>query len=112
MSHYAGEFGWGIRLNYPPEEAKTLIRDQTKSTFLEEIAHPMRESLFINGYKPSADMEVLTVDGVRYESKVIVKYVNSNIFLRLFVGFGTLGVLWILTREWLKAINSLKWTSR
>jgi len=112
MSHYAGEFEWGIRLNYPPEEAKTLIRDQTKSSFLEEIVHPMRESLFINGYKPSAYEEVLVVDGVRYESKVIVKYVNSNIFLRLSVGLGILGVLWILVREWRKAINSLKWISR
>src|SRR3989344_444777 len=50
MSHYSKEFNWGIRLNYPPEEAQTLIRDQTKSSFLEEIVHPMRESFFISGY--------------------------------------------------------------
>src|SRR3990167_6286163 len=29
-----------IRLNYPPEEAQEKIRDQTHSTFLEEIIHP------------------------------------------------------------------------
>src|SRR3990170_8023503 len=27
-------------LNYPPEEAQFLIRDQARSTFLEEIVHP------------------------------------------------------------------------
>ena len=49
MSHYTKQFGWGERLNYPPEDAQTLIRDQTQATFLEEIVHPMRESLFIAG---------------------------------------------------------------
>jgi hypothetical protein len=39
-----------LRLNYPPEEAQTIIRDQTRSTFLEELVHPMRESVFINGF--------------------------------------------------------------
>lgn len=100
MSHYAKEFEWGVRLNYPPEEAQTLIRDQTKSTFLEEIVHPMRESLFINGYRPPSDKEILTVDGMRYEGKTIVKYVGSNIFVRLFVGLASLGLLWFLIKEW------------
>ena len=43
MSWYEKQFKWGIVLNYPPENAQTVIRDQTKSTFLQEIVHPMRE---------------------------------------------------------------------
>src|SRR5688572_10976337 len=39
-----------LRLNYPPEEAQTIIRDQTRSNYLEELAHPMRSSLYINGF--------------------------------------------------------------
>ncbi len=105
MSHYTREFKWGVRLNYPPEEAKYLIRDQTKSSFLEEIVHPMRESLFVNGYRPSSDEEILTVDDVRYDGKIIVKYVGSNLWIRLSVGMATLGVLWLLIKEWLKALD-------
>lgn len=99
-NHYAREFEWGVRLNYPPEEAKSLIRDQTKSTFLEEIVHPMRESIFINGYKPLPNQEILKVEGVHYEQKVIVKYVGSNLFVRLIIGLAILGVSWLLIKEW------------
>lgn len=49
INHYKKEFnqGFGVytpRLNYPPEESATIIRDQTRSTYLEEIVHPLRES--------------------------------------------------------------------
>src|SRR3989337_2076372 len=57
IAHYENEFNKGFwflkpRLNYPPEEAQTIIRDQTRSTYLEEIVHPFKESLFINGFEP------------------------------------------------------------
>lgn len=41
-----------ISLNYPPEFAYTAIKDQTKSTYLEEYVYPLRGSLFVNGYEP------------------------------------------------------------
>jgi len=108
MSHYIRAFKWGIILNYPPEQSQTIIRDQTKATFLEEIAHPMRESLFINGYRPTSDKEILEAGGVRYESKVIIKYVGSNMLLRLFVGIAALAALWLLINEWVKTLKSYK----
>jgi hypothetical protein len=112
MSHYAKEFGWGLRLNYPPEHARVLIRDQTKTSFLEEIVHPMRESLYVNGYNPRSDQEILMKDDVRYDGKVIIKFVPSNVFLRLFIGLCSLGLAWLLINEWSKSLKSLKWISR
>ena len=94
MSHYSKEFDWGVRLNYPPEESQTLIRDQTRSTYLEEIVHPLRESIFINGFEPKLDKDVIIKNGIQYRQKVIVKYYQSNVFSRLFVGFGIILILY------------------
>jgi len=41
-----------IRLNHPPEEAFKYIRDQQRSTYLEEYLYPLRGSIFVNGYEP------------------------------------------------------------
>jgi hypothetical protein len=51
LRHYQNEFSKGIIIPipsyivyYPPEDAQTLIRDQTRSVNLPEIIHPLRES--------------------------------------------------------------------
>ena len=56
MPYYVNEYKsftkFGIdplRLNYPPEYAFSLIKDQTHNTYLEEITYPLRDSLFISG---------------------------------------------------------------
>lgn len=98
-----------VRLrDYPPEEARVLIRDQTQSTFLEELVHPMRESLYINGYEPSADKNPLVVAGKKWKQKIIIKYVQSNVVIRVVVALATLGVGYLLIFEWKRAINVLK----
>src|SRR3972149_3931485 len=107
MDHYVREFGWGIRFNYPPEEAQTLIRDQTHATFLEEIAHPMRESLFVAGNKIQTDKYYFEINDKKFNQKVIVKYVDSNIFVRLSVGVLTLYLIWILGSEYVKTYAKL-----
>jgi len=112
MSHYAKEFGWGERLNYPPEEAQTIIRDQTKATFLEEIVHPMRESIFVAGNELGPNQGSFVVDGKEFKQKVIVRYVPSNVFIRLLIGLSTLGLIWILGSEWVKTVKASKWTFR
>ena len=100
MEHYFAQFG-GYRLNYPPEESATLIRDQTHSTFLEEIVHPFRESIFISGYEPKDTGEVLTVGGVPWRQQVIVKYVPSNLIIRVIVCL-LIVVSWpLVIKEWL-----------
>ena len=73
-SHYSEQFDWGVRLNYPPEEAQTLIRDQTKATFLEEIVHPMRESLFVAGNEVQPGGGLYEVGGVKFKQKVFINF--------------------------------------
>jgi len=84
MGHYQNLFK-GYRLNYPPEEAKTLIRDQTRSTFLEEIVHPLRESLYINGFDPKDPKDAIEIEGKPWRQKIIVRYVPSNTLTRVLV---------------------------
>lgn len=102
MSHYNNQFKWGYRLNYPPEESQTIIRDQTRSTFLEEIAHPLRESIFVNGFEPKDPKDAIFIEGKPWRQKIVVKYLPSNIFLRAFVVILTGLVSLFLLNVWLK----------
>lgn len=85
LAHYSKEFKWGYLLNYPPEEAGTIIRDQTRSTFLQEIVHPFRESIYINGFEPPADdaKDQINIEGRHFRQKIIIRYVPSSLSLRL-----------------------------
>lgn len=101
MAHYYKQFR-GYRLNYPPEESGTIIRDQTHSTFLEEIVHPLRESIYISGFEPKDTNMGLTVEGLPWRQKVIVKYVPSSLAIRLIVCL-LIVISWpVVVREWFK----------
>jgi len=91
-------FGYKIpsyRLNYRPEESFEMVRDQMKTTYLEEIVYPMRNSLFVNGYEPenAPEFAKLPKDKIPqlffaekpYFSKVTLKPNNSSWVARLFV---------------------------
>lgn len=83
------------RLNYPPEEVSVLVREQLYSSYLEEVVHPLRESLFINGwepknspkysYLPPEDKPTIITEGIPYNSKVTIRPVYSPLWVRLFV---------------------------
>lgn len=104
MEHYFAQFG-GYRLNYPPEESGTIIRDQTHSTFLEEIVHPFRESIFISGYEPKDTERELNVEGLFWRQKVIVKYVPSSLIIRIMVSLLII-ISWpVVIREWLLTLK-------
>lgn len=87
------------RLNYPPEDAYTLIRDQTRSTFLEEIVHPFRETFFVNGFKPSQEKDDIWYQGMHYEQKITVKYVPSSPLVRVSLVFFSLIAFLFVLRE-------------
>src|SRR3989344_2954300 len=95
------------KLNYPPEEAQTLIRDQARSTFLEEIAHPMRESFFVNGFEPKQDKDMIEIEGKKWRQKIIVRYLPSSLYYRVLVGILTLSIIPILYIYWTKCLRIL-----
>lgn len=87
------------RLNYGPEEAQAIIRDQARSTFLEEVVHPFRESVFVNGFEPKEAKDAVVIDTVPWRQKITVRFVPSNLYVRLIVGASTLIMIFVLFRE-------------
>lgn len=111
INHYKSEFKSfpTIRLNYPPEEAQTIIRDQTRSSYLEELAHPLRESVYINGFVPKEQKDTILIEGVNYYQKITVRYVPSSVFARAIYS-GTISLLgYFLTISLLKLISKKPW---
>ncbi|MCS7091823.1 MAG: hypothetical protein NZM26_00515, partial [Patescibacteria group bacterium] len=86
-----------VRLNYPPEEAQTIIRDQTRSTFLEELVHPLRSSLYINGFEPKEEKDKIIVNGQDWRQKVTVRYVPSPAPARVIVALIIIAFVPLLT---------------
>jgi hypothetical protein len=84
-----------FRLNYRPEEATTIVRDQLFSYYLEEIVHPLRESLFVNGWepqnsplnadKPPEERDKVIIEGIVYRAKITSRPYFSTPLPRLFV---------------------------
>lgn len=93
------------RLNYPPEEAQTIIRDQTRSTFLEEIVHPFRESIYINGFEPKDPKDAVIIEGRHFRQKIIVRFVPSPPIVRVAVFAGIIFFVNVLYREWRKTLG-------
>lgn len=97
IDHYLNQFNrHSLRLNYPPEDAQTLIRDQTRSVYLEELVHPFRESLYINGFEPRVPKDDIWYKGVHYQAKITIRYSQSNKAIRLVVALLTIVVGWFL----------------
>lgn len=100
-----------LRLNHPPEFAYTAIKDQTRSTYLEEFFYPFRDSLFINGYEPFYKDRTPKFDGatdivvedIFFNSKTILRFYPATIWARLVVWLGII-VSTILLWNMIKAI--------
>lgn len=114
MKHYKDQFSkpmlFGISLptysfNYPPEESQTIIRDQTRSTFLEEIVHPFRESIYINGFEPKAQKDAIFIEGRSWRQKLIIKYAGSLVLVRAFIVVFTAIFTWLTIFELKKFIK-------
>lgn len=88
IAHYKAQLEYipVVRLNYPPEEANRIIRDQTKSWYLEELVHPLRSSVFINGFIPQRDSDRIFINGEQYYQKITILYVESSRTMRVVVG--------------------------
>lgn len=85
-----------LRLNHPPEDAYAKIKDQTPSTYLEEITYPFRDSLYINGLEPLTEdgqpryqgADRIEYDGARYDTKVTLRYYSSGLVPRVVLWLG------------------------
>ncbi len=108
IAHYQKEFiGFPtLRLNYPPEDAQTIIRDQTRSYYLEELAHPLRESLYINGFVPQHKKDAILIDGVEYYQKITIKYVPSSSAARIVYVLAFSGLTYFVFNELTKLLTS------
>lgn len=85
-----------LRLNHPPEDAFAFIKDQTQSTYLEELTYPLRDSLFVNGLEPVDETgqprywggDKFEIDGKRLSTKVTLRYYPSSPAYRIIVWIG------------------------
>ena len=98
-------------LNHPPEYARETIRDTLHSNFYEELVHPLRISLFINGWTLSEDLAYqkeakdgkkptldFFIDGKNYKTKITLYYVSSLLWGRILIWTGSLVVFLLLVR--------------
>ncbi len=83
MFYYRDKFSPNLSLVLPPEDGQIVIRDQTRSSWLEELCHIGKDSLYINGFYPTKPSEQLYISGVNYAAKITVRYVPSSIAVRL-----------------------------
>lgn len=95
-----------LRLNYPPEESQSIIRDQTKSTYLEELVHPLRESIYINGFEPKSEKDTIVINGRKWQQKIIIRYIPSSVIIRLVISCLTIVLSYLLMREYTHAKQS------
>ena len=102
IDHYRAQFAGPItlRLNYPPEEAGTIIRDQTRSYYLEELAQPLRESLYVNGFVPTKAKDDIWYKGQHFAQKITIKHVSSSVFVRIILLFVIYIVGSLIILEW------------
>lgn len=86
------------QLTHPLERAKELLGEKQKATYVEEIIHPLKASLFISGYEwendpfvPKIEMErnKIIVEGKVFKAKVTLYYQEAPVVVRLFVFLGT-----------------------
>ena len=105
IEFYKNEFNkknklYTLRLNYPPEESQTIIRDQTRSTYLEELVHPLRESIFISGLESKNSIYKFEINGVTWQQKIIVRFIPSSIYIRILISILTIISMLLLINEY------------
>lgn len=108
MRHYVYESRGGYTLNYPPEEAQTKIRDQARSTFLEEIVHPFRESIFVNGFEPKDPKDAIFIAERPWRQKITVRYYPSSAISRIVVMILVVISIWYLIKEYTSVFLALR----
>jgi hypothetical protein len=104
-ANYNGIFR--IKINYPPEKARQIIKDTIQSYYLEEIILPFKESLYINGFEWQNDVFTkpekrivnrLLFEGKEYQAKITIKTFPVPIANRLISFFTIEIVIFVLIK--------------
>lgn len=93
-----------LRLNHPPEFAFETIKKHTDSTFLEEFAYPLRDSLYVNGFEPFYPdgqprfwgATKFEINGQQLSTKVTIRFYPSPIWVRVVVWTGIVVSIWLI----------------
>lgn len=99
-----------LRLNHPPQYASEVIRPYQQSYYLEEFVHPLRESLYVNGWEPYDEAgkarfkysHGIVIDQVAFKTKTTIKYYDSPIWVRVLVWMGITVFIFLLFQMFIK----------
>lgn len=105
-----------VILNYSPQDTSRYIRDYyISTTFLEEYVYPLHGSLFVNGYEPYIESELLGkphgslgdrmgVEGKFFASKATIRLYQNYWYQRIIVYLGICFFSYFIYKLWKKAI--------
>jgi hypothetical protein len=102
------------KVNHPPERIREVLRDTQQSTFVEEIIHPFKDSVFVNGFEWDNDpftspnrriKNILIVNGKTYQFKITLYYQASNVFIRLLIFYLTIFSAYLIYKETQKILK-------
>lgn len=105
------------KLNHPPERIREVLRDTQQTTFVEEIVHPLRESVFVSGFEWNNDpftdpgrriKNILVVNGKTYQFKITLYYQPSLVWQRFLIFYGCLGAIYLLIKAYKGFFNRFK----
>lgn len=105
------------KLNQPPERIREVLRETQQSTYVEEIVHPFRESVFVSGFEWNNDpftlpgrriKNILIVDGKTYQFKVTLFYQESKVWQRLLVFYLSVLFGYLLIKSYSRIITEWK----
>lgn len=102
MAYYKNEFSYALRLNHPPEEAFSLIRDQTPSSWLEELHRPWKNTLYINGYYPIKATDQIYRNGTHYQAKITVHFLPASLASAITTFTCAMLAFYLLVKEYAK----------
>ena len=117
MTFYRSIYNSPLRIviNHPPERAKVIFSDTTRSYYLEEIVLPLKGSLYINGFEWENDVftkpekrekNKLIYEDVLYKSKVTIRTFPVSVAVRLISFFlleSLIVFLFLIYRSFLKS---------
>ncbi len=106
-----------VNINHRPEYAKQVWVDTMQSYYLEELVHPFRENLFINGYtwekdvftKPSERKQfALEYKGRVWDTKVTLRWFRGSLLPRVGLFWLAWGVFFLISKQWSKELSKFK----